>query len=215
MPTATATATKAKTKTTPTAQTDVETEAETEVVVDTGLIKILEKWDKSREQANKSQDAADQQWIQLAKYVRDHEISKEQLLYALVKIRGMKESSAKVEAVRLLRFQTSDTASEMLDRKIDGDEDITVHDLRSASVKRGEKAEPTDPTAACEKRLVTIAKFAISEAEMTDVSEFTALARKAFKTANTKLEAAARRNNEDEGGDEEEAEEETEGEETE
>jgi hypothetical protein len=195
-----ATATKTKTRPSTKAQVEVETEAEVEVVVDSGLIKLLEKWDKSKEAANKSQATADDNWIQLAKYVRDHDISKEQLRYALVNIRGMKESSANVECTRLLRFQHSEEASDMLDRKLEGDEEISVHDLRSANVKRGEKAE-VDPIVHCEKKLTTVAKFAIEEAEIVDVSEFGSLARKAYKIATAKIEAAAKRNGEEEGGD--------------
>ena len=120
-------------------ETAVETQAEKEIVVDRGLIKHLEKWAKAREIVNKSEEAADQKWIQLAKYVREHEISKEQLFYVLIKIRGVNERSARSEVVRLMRFQTSEEASDMLDRKLNGDDEITVHDLRSPYVKRGKK----------------------------------------------------------------------------
>jgi hypothetical protein len=171
-------------------QTEVETSAEEAVVVDTGLIKLLEKWDKSKEIANKSQEQADQSWIQIAKYVRDHEITKAQLHYALVEVRGMKEASARVEITRLMRFQISEAASEMLDRKLEGDDNITVHDLRSASVKRGEKAPEIDPVTAVERKLIAVAKFAISEAEIEDISEFTSLARKSYKAASAKIESS-------------------------
>lgn len=184
MPTATATRPRAKT------QAEVETSVEEEVVVDTGLIKLLEKWDKSKEIANKSQEQADSSWIQVAKYVRDHEITKAQLHYALVEVRGMKEASARVEITRLMRFQISEAASEMLDRKLEGDDNVTVHDLRSASVKRGEKAPEVDPVLSTERKLIIVAKYAIGEAEIEDISEFTSIARKAYKTAAAKLEAA-------------------------
>lgn len=186
--TATRTRTQANAKTQP--QTEVETSVEEEVVVDQGLIKLLDKWDKSKEAANKSQEQADSSWIQVAKYVRDHEITKAQLHYALVEIRGMKEASARVEITRLMRFQISEAASEMLDRKLEGDDSVTVHDLRSASVKKGEKAPEVDPVVSVERKLITIAKYAISDAEIEDISEFTSIARKAYKTATAKLEAA-------------------------
>jgi hypothetical protein len=199
-----ATATKTKTRVQP--QAEVETAEETEVVVDTGLVNLIEKWEKSKEQANKTQEQADKSWINIARYVRDHEISKAQLHYALVELRGMKESSAKVEISRLMRFQNSQAASDMLDRKIEGDDDITLKDLKSASVKRGEKHE-VNPAEATEKRLVMVAKYAISEAGIEDISEFGTLARKAHKIAMSKLEEAAKRNGEQGDSGETEAEE--------
>ena len=212
MPVATKAQPKAKAKAAAAAVPEVETSVEEEVVVDQGLVKLLEKWDKSKEVASKSQDAADGAWIQVAKYVRDHEITKQQLHYVLVEIRGMKEASARVEITRFMRFQTSEAASEMLDRKLEGDEDITMQDLKSASVKKGEKAPEIDPVISLERKLISVAKFAIGDAELEDISEFTSIARKAFKTAMAKIESARAA---EEEGEEAEAEEEGEEEETE
>src|SRR5258705_5602566 len=102
-------------------QTEVETSAEESTVVDPKLNQVIEEWSVSNDKAGKS-------WMKLAKYVRDKAITATQLRYALVEINGMKESSAKVEVSRLIRFQKSQEASDMLNRALKGEDSITVRD---------------------------------------------------------------------------------------
>ena len=202
MPTATAARPTKRTATK--ASADVETSEETEVVVDPKLNSLIEKWDKSR-------GAQNQSWMQLAKYVRDHEITRTQLKYALVEIHGMKESSAITACSRLLRFQKSEEASEMLDRALSGEEGITAADLMGANVFKGEKKD-SDPEKTTEKKLLSIAKYAIDKAGIDEVGEYVGLARRTFKQAQTSL-AKAQAKAAGNGEEEEEVSEEEEGEE--
>lgn len=183
-------------------QTEVETSAEESTVVDPGLNKAIEEWSTSNDKAGKS-------WMKLAKYVRDKEITATQLRYALVEINGLKESTAKGEVSRLMRFQKSQAASDMLNRALKGEEGITVRDLQSASVKKGEK--PTlDSTEVTERKLKSAARFAIVEAEM-EQDEFISLARSTYKSIAAAIEAKLETNGEgeeDENRDEDEDEDE-------
>lgn len=203
MPTATATrpTKRVAPKTKASAEADVETTEETEVVVDPKLNNLIEKWDKSR-------GATDQSWMQLAKYVRDHEITRVQLKYALVEIHGMKESSAVVACSRLIRFQKSEVASEMLDRAISGEEGITARDLMGANVFKGEKKDK-DPEQTTERKLITVAKYAINVAGIDEIGEYVGLARRTFKQAQSaiaKAQAKASGNGEGDEVEEEESE---------
>jgi hypothetical protein len=186
----TATAARPTKRTRASTKPEVETEVETEVVVDPKLNSLIEKWDKSK-------GAANQSWMQLAKYVRDHEITRTQLKYALVEIQGMKESSAVVACSRLLRFQKSQEASEMLDRALDGEEDITAADLMGANVFKGEKKDK-DPSETMERKLTTVASFAIEKAGIEDVGEYIVLAKRTYrcKPPSPRREAKASGNGE-------------------
>jgi hypothetical protein len=112
----------------------------TETIPSARLNQLVRKWNESAVGAagNSASSAA---WIEIAKHVRDKMVSRDQLRYAFIKIRGMKESSASVEASRMLRFQRSEKASEMLDRAIAGEDGITVRDLRHKNVLRGIKSD--------------------------------------------------------------------------
>jgi len=163
----------------------VETKDEPEVVVDLTLNKKVEEWTKSTEKADRT-------WMLLAAYVRDKEISAATLTKALIEVKGLKESSARVETSRLMRFTRSEEASDMLDSALEGDGDITVRDLRSAKVLSGEKAEK-DPQEKLDKKLVAVARYAISEAEVEDQADFVSQAKRAWKSAyNLELKAQAK-----------------------
>lgn len=186
MPTATATR----------KQTAVETNEEPEVVVDPRLNKLVDEWGKTK-------DKTDRFWMQIAAYVRDKEITAKQLLKALIEVRGLKETSARVEVSRFMRFTKSQEASDMLDEALEGDSDITVADLRSAKVLQGEKGDK-DPGEVLDKKLVSVCRYAIREADITDIIEFVGQAKRAFKTAYNKEVAAQTAGNGEEETEEEE-----------
>jgi hypothetical protein len=99
------------------------------VVPSIRLNKLVEKWNERGGAGAKASEKSSEAWLRLCKFVRDHKVTRGQLRYALVKVRGMKESSAGVVASRLLRFQKSEQASAMLDRALAG-ENVTTRDLR-------------------------------------------------------------------------------------
>jgi hypothetical protein len=171
MPTATATKTGSK----------VETKVDPEVIVDKRLNSLVENWDKTEE-------AKDGAWLQIAKYVRDKKITSSQLFKALTEIRGLKDTSARVEVSRFMRFQKSQEASDMLDEALSGG-DVNVRDLRSASVMKGEKAEVTDEEA-YEKKLISVARYAIEKCGITTIEEFQADAKIAYRSAAKKVKAS-------------------------
>lgn len=162
------------------AQTEVETSAEEEVIVDPNLNRLIEKWDSNKATTEKS-------WMRIAEYVRDKEITSKQLRHALVEIHGLSPGSANVEVSRFMRFQKSQEASDMLDRALEGDEEITVRDLRSAKVMQGERAEK-DPEEQVEKKLLATARFAILKAGSEDIGEYVGIARRTYKTAAASIE---------------------------
>jgi hypothetical protein len=92
------------------------------VVPSVRLNKLVETWNARGAGGAKAPEQSSAAWLKLCKFVRDNKVSRDQLLYALIKIRGMKES-------RLLRFQRSAEAGAMLDRALAG-EDVTIRDLR-------------------------------------------------------------------------------------
>jgi hypothetical protein len=174
-------------------KTKADTKEKEEVIVDVKLNKLVENWDKLDEQQGGA-------WMQIAKYVRDKQITSAQIINALVEIRGLKPTSARVEASRFMRFSKSQEASDMLDEAMSGDSDVTVRDLRGAGVLTGSKAE-VDPTEAYGKKLLSVAKYAIEKAEITEMNEFLAEARRAFKTAYKKASARDTSGNGDDAGD--------------
>jgi len=109
-----------------------------EVVPSIRLNKLVEGWNAIGTGV-RALEKSGEAWLKLCAFVRDSKVTRAQLLYALIKIRGMKESSAGVVASRLLRFQKSEEASALLDRALAG-EDVTITQLRAKPTKEGVKA---------------------------------------------------------------------------
>jgi hypothetical protein len=158
----------------------VETKEGPEVVVDVRLNRLVEAWAKS-------EDAKDGAWLQIAKHVRDKKCTSAQVFAALVKIRGLKESSARVEASRFMRFTRSKEASDMLDEALSGG-DISIRDLRSARVMTGERAEVSDDEK-YEKKLISVARFALEKGAIEEEPDFIRDCRRAFRLAKKKVTA--------------------------
>lgn len=108
-----------------------------EVVPSIRLNKLVESWNAVGTGARASEKSGDA-WLKLCAFVRDSKVTRGQLLYAMIKIRGMKPSSAGVVASRLLRFQKSEEASALLDRALAG-ENVSAHELRGVNKTDPEK----------------------------------------------------------------------------
>ena len=126
-----------------------------EVIPSIRLNKLVEEWNASGSAGAKAPEKTSAAWLRLCRFVRDKPITRAQLHYALIKIRGMKESSAGVVASRLLKFQKSAEASALLDRALAG-ENITIRDLR------GEGANDS-PKEIVKAKLRNAARSAIEE----------------------------------------------------
>jgi hypothetical protein len=164
-------------------RTKVETSQGTEVVVDKNLIRLVQSWKKIDNDSGLG-------WMHIAKYVIDNEeISSKQIQKALVDIRGLKPNSAKSEASRFLRIRKSEEAQDMLDRALGGDKSITVYDLRSTAVKRGEKVE-VDEQDQLDKKLKSAARFSIKNGLVDDKKEFATAAMNAFAVVESELAKA-------------------------
>jgi len=108
-----------------------------EVVPSIRLNKLVENWNAVGTGA-KAMEKSGEAWLKLCQFVRDNKVTRAQLLYAMIKIRGMKASSAAVVASRLLRFQKDPEASALLDRALAG-ENISAHELRGVNKTDPEK----------------------------------------------------------------------------
>lgn len=152
------------------------------VVPDLGLHRLVEQWDESLRIANAS-------WATIARHVRDHNVSRPTLFYALVHVHGMKESSAHVECTRFLRFTKSRAASNALDRALNGDESISVSKLKDVSITQrriGARKSVSQKLAldeeAIDRGLAKLARDAVKHGTR-DAKTFLAAAKVAFQLA--------------------------------
>jgi hypothetical protein len=154
------------------------------VVPSIRLNKLVETWNARGGIGAKAPEKSSEAWLKLAKFVRDNKVTRGQLHYALVKIRGMKDSSAAVVASRLLRFQKDTDASALLDRALAG-ENVTIRDLRFGA------APDASPEEVVKAKLLGAARTACDGAMKYDV--FISEAGAAFALARLKAEARAAR----------------------
>src|SRR5262249_29664790 len=110
------------------------------------------------------------------------------LVTALIEIRGLKDTSARVEASRLMRFSKSDEAYDMLTKAIAGKDGITVRDLRSARVLTGDKAEENEEEV-LQKKLTAVARYAIEKLGLDAWSDFVPYAKQGWQLAEKKAKA--------------------------
>jgi hypothetical protein len=183
--------------------TATKTSAQTEVVVDSGLKRLVQSWRKADNDSGLG-------WMHIASYVvANPDISSKEIQKALIDIRGLNKNSAKSEASRFLRIRKSEAAQTLLERALKGEKGITVYDLRSASVKKGEKDE-VDEQDQLDKKLKSAARFAISKGLVDDQREFATAAGNAYAVAEAainKEEAEEATEGEAEGEDESEGDE--------
>lgn len=190
----------------PEPEEEVETKAETKVIVSKSLAVLINNWEKAEK-------TAEAYWPKVVQYVIENETTREELRQALMDIRGMKKLTANNEISVIMRV------SEFPDEVqacIDGDdnpetgEPWQVRQLRELG-KKSQEGGGRDPEDTFKRRIKTVAKYAIEEAQL-ELADFTAECKAAYKEVYASLEAKATREKKEggnsEGGEEGEGEEE-------
>jgi hypothetical protein len=179
------------------AEPETKADASTEevVVVDKGLLKLVNDWEKADKQAGSY-------FARICEYVHDNEgIKKSEMKKALIDVRGMKEMTANNEVSKIWKIKDNE---EVLEQLLAGD--ITVQRAKELVTTKQEGTD--DDETKLEKSLKRAATFGIEKLSI-EAAEFIGKARASYKEALAKAHAKAERQAENgEGGEEGEEEEE-------
>lgn len=182
---------------------ETETGSETKVVVTKALAQLITNWDKAEK-------TAESYFPRVVAFVIENETTREELRQALLDIRKMAKLTANNEISVIMRVAEF---PDEVQACIDGDDNPAtgepwkVRELRDLGKKKQEGGG-RDPEDSFKKRIRTVAKYAIEEAQL-ELADFVAECKAAYKEEHAKAEARATRAEEGDGeteGQEEETE---------
>jgi hypothetical protein len=188
----TKTGTKVRSRVEETEEPETKVKPEEAPVVDKGLNRLVLEWEKSFKQT-------ESYWPRIVEYVADNDVSRKTLEKALIDLRGMQPMTAKNEVSKIFKG-AKEEHRESLDQVLAGEK--TVREFREEITTKQEGTD--DAETKFNKKLEGVARYAITEIEMLELSDFIAASRKAYKSAFAKVEKAARKAEGETSGDGEE-----------